>query len=177
MIRLDVKTILSIVFGVLIGALYVLWSFHQGIGFLWRWFDFHGFVILIPILMTLVGLIITCRVILDAAPVHNCPNCQSRSLSRQSISPFGFRYYLCKSCGIRAKRKPHEDWEDASSQADARHFARALHRSKAIPVDQAGQRYEGALVGMHGSLLEQKRLRQGPDENQIVSEKPTPRDP
>jgi len=114
--------------------------------------------ILTPLIGALALLLLNARLLFDSSSGRICPNCEEDALSRRSILPFGYRYYVCKKCGIRGKRKPFEEWEDASGPADARHFAGA-GLSNTVPIDPTGSHYEGALVGTHGSLLEQKRLR------------------
>jgi predicted RNA-binding Zn-ribbon protein involved in translation (DUF1610 family) len=47
-----------------------------------------------------------------------CPNCFQATLGRVAMHSFGYRYYRCKTCGWRCKRRPWTTWEDVYEPED-----------------------------------------------------------
>jgi hypothetical protein len=143
----------------------------------WWWGRSDLVEVILPLVAAVVISLVSLRLLVDVAPTRICPNCQAESIRRRAISPFGFRYYECASCGLRAKRRPFEDWEDASNPRDDARFRKRSRKSDSVPVDQTGTRYEGSLTGTQGELLAHKRLRRPPDDQRLISDQPPARDP
>jgi hypothetical protein len=117
-----------------------------------NWFGMLAAVCAIPVAMWLflsIGLALLDKLF--------CPACGARSLRRQSINPFGFRYFRCKECGARCKRRMLGGWFDASGRRDARVY------ESASPADPWGNGPVAPEVetatGTHAVLLQNKRHR------------------
>jgi len=68
-----------------------------------------------------------------------CPGCRSRDIRCLSVTPFGYRYFLCGACAERWKRTAWGRWQDASSTEDASHFVSRIkrrgHQGPIRPID------------------------------------------
>jgi hypothetical protein len=122
---------------------------------------------ILPPLLILFAFLILIRVVLNSLPSHVCPHCSARSLVRKAVSPFGYRYFECESCGVRAKRSAFSGWEDASGTRDRRYFLQSKPddpwQGKTLaPGDEA-------FAGMHGALLRNKQGRKRQDEHDLLS--------
>lgn len=118
-----------------------------------NWFGMIAIVAAIPVAVWIV-----LTIGLAALDKGQCPACGGRKLRRYSVSPFGFRYFRCKSCGAKCKRRALGAWYDASGRRDA-----AIY-DPGTPSDPWGNEpvapESDATPGTHGVLLRNKRHRQ-----------------
>jgi predicted RNA-binding Zn-ribbon protein involved in translation (DUF1610 family) len=116
--------------------------------------------------MTLAALVIllTAHSLVETVFGVTCPNCLQTTLARVAMHSFGYRYYRCKTCGWRCKRRPWTTWEDVFDPEDDAYFQ---------PKDIGGppglvprrQEDETFWKGTTGALLRSQRSRKGPPDD------------
>ena len=74
--------------------------------------------------MTLGALVIllTAHALVESVFGVTCPNCLQTTLARVAMYSFGYRYYRCKTCGWRCKRRPWTTWEDVGDPEDDSYY-------------------------------------------------------
>jgi predicted RNA-binding Zn-ribbon protein involved in translation (DUF1610 family) len=104
-----------------------------------------------------------------------CPNCFQATLVRVALHSFGYRYYRCKTCGWRCKRRPWTTWEDVfDPEDDVFYLAKDVGGPPGL-VPGHDDEDEAFWTGTTGALLRNQRGRKsGPGDPADPQNDPAP---